>query len=147
MKTVLKALLMAAVLLPAAPVLAADHTVEMLNRGDAGTMVFQPAALQVEPGDTVTFVPTDKGHNVEFINGLTPEGVAPFRSNFSEEVTLTFDVPGLYVVKCTPHFAMGMIAAIQVGNAPPNLEAVKAATLPGNQANQRLNAALGELEL
>lgn len=147
MKTVLKALLMAALLLPAAPVLATEHTVEMLNRGDAGTMVFQPAALQVEPGDTVTFVPTDKGHNVEFVNGLIPEGVAPFRSNFSEEVTLTFEVPGLYVVKRTPHFTMGMIAAIQVGDAPANLEAVKTVALPGNQANQRLTAALGELGL
>lgn len=147
MKTTIKALVLSSFLLPTAPVLAADYRVEMLNRGDAGNMVFQPSAVKIEPGDTVTFVPTDKGHNVEFVNGLVPEDVAPFRSGFSEEVTLTFDVPGLYVVKCTPHFAMGMLAAIQVGDNPANLEAVTTVTLPGTLANQRLGLALDELGL
>ncbi len=40
---------------------AADHEVKMLNRGsDGGMMVFEPAFLKVEPGDTVTFVAGDK---------------------------------------------------------------------------------------
>jgi len=46
------------------PVLAADFEVHMLNKGVAGSMVFEPAFVQVQPGDTVTFIPTDKGHNV-----------------------------------------------------------------------------------
>src|SRR3546814_850664 len=33
----------------AAPAVAAEHTVKMLNRGEAGLMVFEPAYLQVEP--------------------------------------------------------------------------------------------------
>jgi len=32
-------------------------------------MVFEPALLKNAPGDTVTFVPTDKSHNAESIKG------------------------------------------------------------------------------
>ncbi|TGV95897.1 pseudoazurin, partial [Mesorhizobium sp. M2D.F.Ca.ET.145.01.1.1] len=47
---------------------AADHQVQMLNKGEKGVMVFQPDFVQAAPGDTVTFVPTDKGHDAETIN-------------------------------------------------------------------------------
>ena len=49
------------------PAQAAEFEVKMLNRGEAGMMVFEPAFLQVEKGDTVTFVPTDRSHNAESI--------------------------------------------------------------------------------
>ena len=38
---------------------AAEHEVEMLNKGEAGTMVFEPAFVKAEPGDVIHFVPTD----------------------------------------------------------------------------------------
>ena len=128
----------------AAPALAADHQIQMLNKGEAGTMVFEPNYLAIQPGDTVTFVPTDKSHNVETIKDMLPEGAEVFKSKVNEEFTVTFDVPGLYGVKCTPHFAMGMVAAIAVGDELPNLDAAKAVKVP-NKAQERLEAAYAGL--
>lgn len=114
----------------AAPALAADYEVHMLNKGEAGTMVFEPAHLQIEPGDTITFVPTDKGHNVETIKDLIPEGAEAFKSKINENFTVTFDVPGIYGLKCTPHYAMGMVMVVAVGDGNENLDAVKGANVP-----------------
>src|SRR3546814_2036708 len=66
-----------------APAMAAEHTVKMLNRGEAGLMVFEPAYLPVEPGDTVTFEPTNKGHNAETIPGMVPDGAEAFKGKLS----------------------------------------------------------------
>jgi pseudoazurin len=128
----------------AAPALAADYRIQMLNKGDAGTMVFEPNFLAIQPGDTVTFVPTDKSHNVETIKDMLPEGAEAFKSKVNEEFTVTFDIPGLYGIKCTPHFAMGMVGAIAVGEALPNLDAAKAVKVP-NKAQERLDAAYASL--
>jgi len=119
-----------AVALAGQPALAANHDVLMLNKGDAGTMVFEPALIQVAPGDTVTFLPTDKGHNAETIKGMLPDGADPFKGKMGKEVVVTFDVPGAYGIKCAPHLAMGMIALVVVGDAPANLEAAKTAKVP-----------------
>lgn len=142
----LAALIAAALACAAAPAFAADHEVKMLNRGAAGTMVFEPAALHIQPGDTVTFIATDPGHNVETIAGMIPDGAETFRSAIGKDVTITFEVEGAYGVKCTPHLAMGMIALIQVGDAPHNIEALKAVRLPP-VATQRFDAAYAELSL
>lgn len=128
-----------------APAFAADYEVHMLNKGAAGAMVFEPAYVQVQPGDTVTFVPTDKGHNVETIKDMLPEGVEPFKSKINETYTVTFDVPGVYGVKCTPHFAMGMVGLILVGDENANLEAVKEVKVPKKveERFEEVYAALG----
>ncbi len=109
---------------------AADHQVQMLNKGDKGAMVFQPDFIQAAPGDTVTFVPTDKGHDAESIKGMIPEGAEPFKGKISQEITVTLDKEGVYGVKCTPHYGMGMVALIVVGQ-PSNLEEAKAVKNPG----------------
>ncbi|MBY3129772.1 pseudoazurin, partial [Rhizobium laguerreae] len=96
------------------------------------------------PGDTVTFVPTDKSHNVETYKGLIPDGAAQFKSKPNEEFQTKFDVPGAYVVKCTPHAGMGMVALIQVGDAPANLDAIKTAKVP-NPVRKRLDADLTQV--
>lgn len=103
---------------------AADHQVLMLNKGDKGAMVFQPDFIKAAPGDTVTFVPTDKGHDAESIKGMIPEGAEPFKGKMNQEITVTLDKEGVYGVKCTPHYAMGMVALIVVGN-PVNLDEAK----------------------
>ncbi|SCW81659.1 pseudoazurin [Rhizobium mongolense subsp. loessense] len=121
------------------PLMAADHQVQMLNKGAGGAMVFEPSFTKIAPGDTITFVPTDKSHNVESFKGLIPEGAAQFKSKPSEQVQIKFDAPGAYVIKCTPHVAMGMVALVQVGDAPANLEAIKTAKLP-NMVRKRLDA-------
>ena len=103
--------------------IAENFDVQMLNKGAEGAMVFEPAFVRAAVGDTVTFVSPDKGHNAESIEGMLPEGVEPFKSEMSKDFTLTLTAEGVYGIKCTPHYAMGMVALIQVG-APVNLDAV-----------------------
>ncbi|ODT72542.1 MAG: pseudoazurin [Pelagibacterium sp. SCN 63-23] len=128
-----------------APAFAADYEVHMLNKGEAGTMVFEPAYLQVQPGDTVTFLPTDKSHNVETIKNMIPEAAEAFKSKVNETYTVTFDVEGAYGIKCTPHFAMGMIGLIVVGE-PSNIDAIRAEKVP-NKAQKRFDAIYTEAGL
>ncbi|MER8375674.1 pseudoazurin [Mesorhizobium sp. M1409] len=109
---------------------AADHQVQMLNKGEKGVMVFQPDFVQAAPGDTVTFVPTDKGHDAESIKGMLPDGVEPFKGKAGEQITVKLDKEGLYGVKCTPHYGMGMVALIVVGK-PVNLEQATTVKQPG----------------
>jgi pseudoazurin len=104
---------------------AADHQVQMLNKGDKGAMVFQPDFIQAAPGDTVTFIPTDKSHDAASIKGMLPEGAEPFAGKMSEQITVTVNAEGVYGVKCVPHYGMGMVALIVVGK-PVNLEEAKA---------------------
>ena len=91
--------------------------IKMLNKGETGRMVFEPAYLAVAPGDTVTFVPASKGHNAETIKGMIPEEAKKFKSKIGKEFSVTLTAEGLYGVKCTPHYSMGMVALIQVGAA------------------------------
>ena len=97
--------------------LAETFEIKMLNKGETGKMVFEPAYLAVASGDTVTFVPASKGHNAETIKGMIPEGAERFKSKIGKEFSVTLNTEGLYGVKCTPHYAMGMVALIQVGAA------------------------------
>jgi pseudoazurin len=104
---------------------AAEHIIEMRNKDDAGNaMAFQPGFLKVDVGDTVKFVPTDKGHNVESVADVWPEGVAKVKSPFSKEFVFNAEKDGLYVMKCTPHYGMGMVVLVQVGK-PVNLDKIK----------------------
>jgi pseudoazurin len=110
---------------------AADFEVKMLNKGSDGQpMVFEPAFLRVQPGDTVRFVPTDKGHDAETIPGMLPEGAQPFKGKMSQEITVTFEKPGLYGYRCIPHFGMGMVGLIEVGNNTANLDAARKVKMP-----------------
>ncbi len=109
---------------------AAEHEVHMLNKGEKGTMVFEPDFIQAAPGDTVHFVAIDKSHNAETIKGMLPEGATPFKGKINEEFTVTLDAEGVYGIKCTPHYGMGMVMLITVGK-PTNIEAAKAVKQPG----------------
>jgi pseudoazurin len=130
--------------IPVTAAFAADHQVHMLNKGPNGqAMQFEPAFLKIAPGDTVTFVPTDKGHDTEVIAGLLPEGAEPWKGKINEQITVTFSKEGLYVYKCMPHFPMGMVGLIQVGDAAPNAEAIEGAKLPG-KAKTRMAELLAE---
>lgn len=130
------------------PALSAEIEVKMLNKGSDGqAMVFEPATVKAAVGDVITFVPVDKGHDAAAVKEMIPEGVADFKGKMNETVKVTVDKEGAYVVKCTPHLGMGMVALIVVGDAPPaNLDAVKNGKLP-KKARDRLNAEITKLGL
>lgn len=121
----------AAALAFATPAAAADHVVKMLNKGKAGMMVFEPALVKVAPGDTVTFVPTDKSHNAESIAGMLPAGAAPFKGKFNQPIKVRFSKQGIYGYKCLPHYAMGMVGVVVVGKGGNNLAAARKVSHPG----------------
>lgn len=123
---------------------AAEVEVHMLNKGADGAMVFEPAFVKVAPGDTVKFVPTDKSHNVESIKDMLPAGVEPFKGDINAEYVLTVTEPGVYGIKCTPHFAMGMVMVIAVGDAEAPGEDFLAGRIPA-RALARFEAALSAL--
>lgn len=106
----------AAIIMLGGAATAEDFEVHMMNRSDRGTMVFEPPSLRVAIGDTVKFVATDKGHNAESIKGMIPEGADAFKGAINEEVTVTFTEEGFYGIKCNPHFGMGMVMVVAVGD-------------------------------
>jgi pseudoazurin len=114
-----------AAILANAPSNSAEVEVHMVNQSGSVMMAFEPNLVRVAPGDTVKFIPTDKGHNAESVPGMLPEGAQPFVGKMNEEVDVTFDKPGVYGVRCKPHYGLGMVALVVVGE-PTNLEAAKA---------------------
>ena len=103
---------------------AADITVEMLNkRSDGQIMVYSEDISRIKVGDTITWVPTTKGHNVHFLVG--PEGwEVPKKSKMSKEYSYKFEIPGIYFYQCTPHKGMGMIALVVVGGDISNKDVI-----------------------
>ena len=105
--------------------IAADQTVEMLNRLNKESMVFEPKIVRVNVGDTVLWKANDKGHNVEFIKKGVPEGVGKFKSKYNKDTEYKFTIPGIYAYWCTPHKNMGMIGFVVVGEDKSNLVQIK----------------------
>ncbi len=130
------------------PAASAEIEIKMLNKGSDGqAMVFEPAAVKAAVGDVIVFVPVDKGHDAAAVKDMLPEGVADFKGKMNETLKVTVDKEGAYVVKCTPHVGMGMVALVVVGDAAPaNLDAVKNGKLP-KKAKERLEAEIAKLGL
>ena len=104
--------------------IAADTTIEMLNKLDNEYMVFSEKIVYIDPGDTVFWKATDKGHNVEFVKGAVPTGVKAFKSKLNVDTEYKFSIPGIYAYWCTPHKTMGMIGFVVVGNDLSNFNDV-----------------------
>ena len=138
----LLALIMAVVVAPNA--YAQDMTIEMLNKRDDGAkMAYSEDITRIDVGDTITWVPTSKGHNVHFIAG--PEGWdLPKKSKNNKEVAITFDTPGVYMYQCTPHATMGMIAMVIVGDDLSNLDDIKAMKMRG-KSKKKMKSILADL--
>ena len=62
---------------------------------------------------------------------MLPEGATPFVGKVNQDIAVTFDKPGVYGVKCLPHYGMGMVGAVIVGSSAPNAAQAKAASHPG----------------
>jgi len=125
----------------ATSVFAEDLTIEMLNkREDGAKMVYSQDIARIDVGDTITWVPTSKGHNVEFIAG--PDGwKSPKKSKLSKEASITFDTPGVYLYQCSPHKTMGMIAIVVVGDGDNDISKAKVK----GKSKKVLKALLAEL--
>lgn len=121
----------AATLVAGAAAHAADFNVNTLNMGPHGMFEFDPSLLKIQPGDTVHFIAKDKGHDVVSIPGMLPDGAVPFKGEMNKDVTVTFTKPGVYGVECSPHYGMGMVALIVVGDPSSNLAKAEAMPQPG----------------
>ena len=96
--------------------------IEMLNKRGKDKMLYGQDVARVEVGQTVTWTPDSKGHNVQFVS--VPEGVEKVKSKLSKEFSYTFEQEGAYLYVCTPHASMGMIGMVIVGESDVNLDEV-----------------------
>tara|TARA_B100000683_G_C12064789_1_gene380220 strand:- start:64 stop:504 length:441 start_codon:yes stop_codon:yes gene_type:complete len=123
---------------------AEDMTIDMLNKRDDGAkMVYSEDIARINVGDTITWLPKSKGHNVHFIAG--PDGwELPNKSKNNKEVSITFDTPGVYLYQCTPHASMGMIALVVVGDDTSNLDAIAGYKARG-KSKKKLKALIADM--
>jgi pseudoazurin len=113
---------MAFTLLAAFSAQAKNVDITMKNNGKDGLMTFEPGFVQVQVGDTLTFIPGDKTHNSTSI--VIPSGAKGWAGKMDEKIVVKLDTEGVYIFKCDPHTPMGMAGVAQVGK-PTNLEAAK----------------------
>ena len=125
-------------------VFAADMTIDMLNKDANGNkMVYSKEVAKVAVGETITWLPASKGHNVEII--AAPDGFdIPKKSKNGKEVSITFDVPGIYYYWCTPHKGMGMIGLVVVGDDISNKDKIAKAKALGKY-KKKLKKLLSQL--
>ena len=124
---IMKYLLVFTLILFNLSIFAANYDVKMLNQNASGVMVFEPAVLKINIGDTVTFKSVDAAHNSASIPGMIPAGASPWNGQLSQDLTVSFDVAGIYGYQCTPHSMMAMVGVIEVGNDQSNMNEVKSA--------------------
>ena len=96
------------------------------DKAVGGRGAFEPAIVHIRQGDRVRFVARQKGHRVESVPGLLPDGAAAFSGSASEDLIVKFDQPGIYGYRCVPQDAMGMVGLVVVG-APADDGSVRSA--------------------
>ena len=96
--------------------------IEMLNKRGKEKMLYGQDVAKIDVGQTITWTPDSKGHNVQFVS--VPEGVEKVKSKLSKEFSYTFEQEGVYLYVCTPHASMGMIGVVVVGDSDVNLDEV-----------------------
>jgi len=117
---------------------AADMTIDMLNKNaDGERMVYSTEVTKVAIGDTITWLPASKGHNVHFISA--PDGIELVKSKMNKDFSFTFEKEGIYLYQCTPHKSMGMIGLVVVGENMDNLDSVKKAKVVGKSKKKLKN--------
>ena len=119
----------------------AEITIDMLNtREDGERMVYSQDVVNIKVGDTVKWLPKDGGHNVEFVAGPESFEIPP-KSYINREVSIKFNIPGIYLYVCSPHSIMGMIGLVVVGDDTSNKEAIAEYDI-GGRANKKLKTLL-----
>ena len=90
---------------------------------------FSIEVVNIDVGDTVEWLPKNKGHNVEFLAGPDKADLPP-KSNINEFHSVLFERPGVYLYGCTPHLNMGMLGLVMVGNDLHNINEIGNTDLP-----------------
>ena len=125
---------------------AADVTIEMLNKNKETKkrMVYSQELVKIDAGQSIEWLPTAKGHNVEMLAG--PDGYdLPKKTKLNEPVNMTFTVPGIYLYQCSPHAAMGMIGIIVVGGDTSNMDAIASKKVTGSKSKKKVKKLLSEI--
>ena len=105
---------------------------------------FSVRVAHIDIGQTVTWLPISKGHNVEFAKG--PAGVKlPLKSELSKEVSVKLIETGVYLYWCKPHKDTGMLGLIVVGNDLSNLSEIAAVKI-SRQSDSVLQALVASLD-
>ena len=124
------------------PAFAADMKIEMLNKDAEGNrQVYSEELARIDVGDTITWVPTNKGHNIEMV--ASPNNMK-LRSKNNKEVQIIFEEPGIYYYWCTPHKGMGMIGLVVVGGDTSNKDQIAKAKAIG-KSKKKLKTLLNKL--
>ena len=119
----------------------AEIIIDMLNlREDGERMVYSQDVVNIKVGDTVKWLPKDGGHNVEFVAGPDSFEIPP-KSIINREVSMKFDISGIYLYVCSPHSIMGMIGLIVVGNDTSNKEKIESYDI-GGKGSKKLKTLL-----
>ena len=85
---------------------------------------FSIEVANIGVGDTVEWLPKNKGHNVEFLAGPNMADLPP-KSNMNEFYSVRFEKQGVYLYGCSPHLNMGMLGLIVVGNNLHNINDIE----------------------
>lgn len=84
-------------------------------------LIFSPAHVSIDPGDTVKWVWLTSGHSVT--SGTPDKQTSMFNSNIlnnGETFSFTFPDPGTFPYFCLPHGGCcGMVGSVTVAGAPP----------------------------
>ena len=119
---VLAAMLMAAVM-------AKQAMAEVIQIEFTQFDTFSIEVANIGVGDTVEWLPKNKGHNVEFLAGPDMADLPP-KSNMNEFHSVLFERPGVYLYGCTPHLNMGMLGLVVVSNDLHNINEIGNTDLP-----------------
>ena len=76
---------------------------------------------KINVGDTIEWLPKNRGHNVEFLAGPDMNDLPP-KSKLNSLHSVIFELPGVYLYQCTPHGNMGMLGLVVVENDFHNLQ-------------------------
>ena len=110
----------------------AQLNIDMLNkRSDGERMVYSQDVVYINSNDTINWLPTSPGHNVEFIAYPANADVPQKPSKVGKEFSYTFTEPGIYLYQCSPHKSMGMIALVVVNDDTRNLDEVASTKVAG----------------
>ncbi len=102
---------------------AAGQSTTEVAVGPDGSLVFEPATVNIAPGDTVHWVWESDLHNIvvesqpEGANWEGTEGDANTTYDTGHEYEFTFETEGTYAYYCQPHRTSGMVGEVVVGGS------------------------------